>query len=111
MMLREKLVSDFAGIILGAVRNNGWLTEISDGVGINRRNFNRRKLAKMPLHCVLRILTGLAWKMSWCKFCVAWMALGKLIYEVGDRQFFEFSDERKKLRKTDKSNDPKLQEK
>ena len=98
MLLREKLTSDFAGIILGSVKNNGWLTEISDGVGINRRDFNRRRLSKMPLHRVLRILTGLAWKMTWLRFSILWMALGKLIFAMGDQQFFEFSDEKRLLR-------------
>ena len=93
MLLREKLVSDFAGIVLGCVKNNGWLTEISETVGINRKQFNRKQLAKMKLNRVLRILTGLAWKMSWLKFSIVWMALGKLIYKMGDQQFFEMCDE------------------
>jgi hypothetical protein len=62
MILREKLASDFAGIILGVVRNNGWLTEISDTVGINRKHFCRKQMSVMQLHRLLRILTALAWK-------------------------------------------------
>lgn len=89
-------MSDFAGIILGSVKNNGWLTEISDEVGINRKEFNRKRLAKMPLHRLLRILTGLAWKMSWSKFSIVWIALGKLIFDMGDQQFYEFCDEKRK---------------
>lgn len=99
MLLREKLTSDFAGIILGTVKNNGWLTEISDGVGINRKDFCRKRLATMQLHRLLRILTGMAWKMTWWKFSIVWMALGNLIFKMGDQQFFEFSDEMKRLRK------------
>lgn len=98
MLLREKLVSDFAGIILGAVKNNGWLTDISEAVGVNRGHFNREKMSKMQLHRVLRILTGLAWKMTWLKFSIIWMALGKVIYEMGDQQFYEMCDEKRKLR-------------
>ena len=107
MLLREKLTSDFAGIILGAVKNNGWLTEISDGVGINRRDFCRKKLATMQLHRVLRILTGMAWKMSWLKFSIVWMTLGKLIFKMGDQQFFEFADEKRKSRGIDVSDSKK----
>lgn len=99
MLLREQLVSDFTGTILGSVRNNGWLTEISDAVSINRKDFNRKQLSKMALHRVLRILTALAWKMSWTRFFIIWTALGKLIYNMGDQQFFEMCDEMKEVRK------------
>ena len=53
MILREKLASDFAGIILGVVRNNGWLTEISDTVGINRKHFCRKQMSVMQLHRIM----------------------------------------------------------
>lgn len=95
MLLREKLASDFAGIILGVVRNNGWLTEISDTVGINRKHFCRKQMSVMQLHRLLRILTALAWKTSKPQFFYIWIKLGKLIYEMGDENFYEFVDEQR----------------
>jgi len=95
MLLREQLVSDFSGTVLENVRDNGWLTEISDAVGINRKYFNRKGLAGMKLRCVLRILAGLAWKMTWTEFSYVWMELGRQIYDMGDQQFYEMCDERK----------------
>ena len=99
MLLREQLVSDFAGIILGCVRNNGWLTDISENVGINRKEFNRKKFSSMQLHRVLRIVAGLAWKMSWYRFSIVWMKLGELIFKMGDQQFYELCDEKRDFRK------------
>lgn len=103
MLLRDKLVSDFVEIILDSVKNNGWLTEISDAVGINRNKFTPDKMSRMKLFCVLRILTGLAWQMSQEQFSTLWMALGKLIFEMGEQHYFEFCDEMRNMRKKTKN--------
>ena len=48
VMLKDELTSNVAGIILHHVKETkGRLTEISDLCGINRKEFNRRGLAKM----------------------------------------------------------------
>lgn len=100
MKLREQLVSDFAGIVIGTVKDNGWLTHISNEVGINRREFNRKGMSKMKLHRLLRILTALAWRMPWKRFRGVWMTLGEIIYEMGNDHFPEFCDENTNVNQT-----------
>jgi hypothetical protein len=70
-MLKEKLTSMIAGIILREVRNpqcKGRLTQISDVCRINRREFNVRGLSKMKLHRLLRIIYALALVMTPSQF-------------------------------------------
>lgn len=65
-MLKERLTSEVAGIILRYVRTpKGRLTEISDLCSINRKEFNVRGLSKMKLHRLLRIIYALALIMSY----------------------------------------------
>jgi len=45
MLLREQLTSEFVGQVLDDMKNNGWLTQISDEVGVNRRELTRKGLA------------------------------------------------------------------
>lgn len=94
-MLREKLAREFAGVVIDKVRNNGWLTEVSEDIGINRREFNRKGLADMRLHRLLRILIALEWRLNPKGFMKLWLSLGSMIVEMAEYHYDEFCDERR----------------
>ena len=81
-MLREDLASDFAGTILDSVKENGLLRTISEDVGINRSEFNRKGIAGMKLFRVLRILVGLAFYMEPDRWMKCWRLLGDYNFET-----------------------------
>lgn len=59
--LKQQLTSDVAGIILRYVKSEkGRLTWISEVASINRSEFNRRGLAKMKHHRLLRVIYALS---------------------------------------------------
>jgi acyl-[acyl carrier protein]--UDP-N-acetylglucosamine O-acyltransferase len=79
---KERLTSEVAGIILKYVtERNGRLSRISEVTGINRREFNRRGLAKMKLHRLLRIVYALALYQNWDDFEEMMHDISDKIYE------------------------------
>ena len=62
-MLKQKLTSECAGIILSEVRKEHRLTSISDESGINRKYFTRRYFQLLRFHRLIRLLYTLSsWK-------------------------------------------------
>ena len=61
-MLKERLASMCAGMILDEVRNGGHLSMISDECGINRKYFNRKMFRLLRFHRVVNMLYSLS---SW----------------------------------------------
>jgi hypothetical protein len=61
-MLKERLASTCAGIILNEVRTSGRLTMISDECGINRKFFNRKAFRLLRFHRLVNLLYSLS---SW----------------------------------------------
>ena len=56
-MVKEQFTSEVAGIILNHLREKkGRLTEVSDLCNINRKELNRKGLAKMKMHRLLRLI-------------------------------------------------------
>lgn len=62
MMLKERLASLCAGIILNEVRKESRLSLISDECGINRKYFNRKSFRLLRFHRVVNLLYSLS---SW----------------------------------------------
>lgn len=61
-MLKERLASTCAGIILNEIRTSGRLTMISDECGINRKFFNRKGFRLLRFHRLVNLLYSLS---SW----------------------------------------------
>jgi hypothetical protein len=97
MKLREKLTSDFAGLLLDTVKDNGWLTCVSDDASINRRRMNRKGIGQLRLHQVLRLLVALCHhcsRHSEKQFLGLWWKLGLMIAAKADNEnYFDFVDE------------------
>lgn len=99
MLLREQLISDFVGLLLDSVRNNGWLTHVSDDAGINRKKMNRKGLASMPLGTILRLILALCHHLnrrSPKDFMALWWKLGLVIQIMEDEHYWDLIDERRK---------------
>jgi hypothetical protein len=94
-LLREKLANDFAGMILDCVKNNGWLRSVSEDIGINRDEFNRKDISNMKLRRVIRILVSLAFHLDPKRWLKLWMQLGSLIFEMEEYHYDEFCNERR----------------
>lgn len=98
MKLRDKLTSDFAGLLLDNVRNNGWLTCVSNDASINRGKMNRRGIGQLRLHQVLRLLVALCHhssRRSEKLFMALWWKLGLMILAMSDNEhYYDFVDER-----------------
>ena len=61
-MLKERLASTCAGIILNEIRTSGRLTMISDECGINRKFFNHKGFRLLRFHRLVNLLYSLS---SW----------------------------------------------
>lgn len=73
IMLKEQLTSAVAGIILHHLRDfKGRLTEVSDLSNINRRELNRKGLAKMKMHRLLRLVYAMALVLPYREFDLMW---------------------------------------
>ena len=99
MLLRDLLTNEFVRLLIDSVKDNGWLTQISDEVGIGRGEFSCRGLANMKLHRVLRLLVGVCehhCRRSPREWFVLWAQLGKVVYDMADDHYYEMIDERRK---------------
>ena len=101
MLLREQLTSEFVGQVLDDMKNNGWLTQISDEVGVNRRELTRKGLADMKLSRALRLLVGLCdhqCRRSYSQWYELWMQLGRIILDMAENHYYEMVDERRNVK-------------
>lgn len=93
-MLKERLTSEVAGIILRHVREEkGRLTELSDLCRINRREFNQRGMSKMRLHRLLRILYALSVILPASRFQTMFSEIYAAISDMADEYDYLLLDE------------------
>ncbi len=96
MLLREKLTSDVAGLLLDSIRDKGLTTAVSEGAGINRKYFNRRGLSKLTMPRLLRLLVALCFhqtRRSEKVFWAMWWKIGTIIIQMSDDHFYDMCDE------------------
>ena len=75
-MVKEQFISAVAGIILYHLRNSkGRLTEVSDLCNINRKELNRRGLAKMKMHRLLRLMYAMELVMPYQEYDTMWKSI------------------------------------
>jgi hypothetical protein len=99
MLLREQLTSSVSGLLLENIRDNGWLTAISNDAGINRSKLNKRGLAKMPLDQLVRLLVAISYhnsRRSSKMFYSNWCKLGQFICQVSENHYDELCNERRR---------------
>ena len=98
MKLRDELTSDFVGLVLDEVRDNGWLTSVSDDACINRKRMTRKGIGLLRVHQLLRVLVALchhSGRRSEKLFLHLWWKLGMTIMTMADsEQYYDFVDER-----------------
>ncbi len=87
MKLRDELTSDFAGLLLDSVRDNGWMTCVSNDAGINRMRMNRKGIGQLRVHQMLRLLVVVCYHSSRHSdkhFLALWWKLGQQIVAMAD---------------------------
>ena len=95
-MLRDELTSDVAGIILEYLRSvKGRLTEVSNLSGINRRELNRKGLAKMRMSRLMRLVYTMQLVMPPYKSDAMWQKILEKVREYADYYDFILLDERR----------------
>ena len=95
-MLRDELTSDVAGIILEYLRSvKGRLTEVSNLSGINRREINRKGLAKMRMSRLMRLVYTMQLVMPPYKSEAMWQKIIKKVREYADYYDYILLDERR----------------
>lgn len=95
-MLRDEMTSEVAGIILHYLRDvKGRTTEVSNLSGINRREINRKGLAKMKLNRLLRLIYAMLLLMPPKTSESMWQDILGKIREFADYFDFILLDERR----------------
>ena len=95
-MLRDELTSDVAGIILENLRSvKGRLTEVSNLSGINRREINRKGLAKMRMNRLMRLVYAMLLIMPPKKSDAMWQKILEKLREYAKDFDFILLDERR----------------
>ena len=98
MKLRDELTIDFAGLLLDSVRDNGWLTCVSNDAGINRVHLNRKGIGQLRVHQVLRLLVVVCYHTSRHSeklFMAIWWRMGQRIMAMADSDnYFDFVERR-----------------
>ena len=95
-MLRDDLTSDVAGIILENLRSvKGRLTEVSNLSGINRRELNRKGLAKMRMNRLMRLVYTMQLVMPPYKSDAMWQKIIEKVREYADYYDYILLDERR----------------
>ena len=95
-MLRDELTSDVAGIILESLRSvKGRLTEVSNLSGINRRELNRKGLAKMRMNRLMRLVYAMLLIMSPKKSDAMWQKILEKVREYANYYDYILLDERR----------------
>ena len=95
-MLRDELTSDVAGIILENLRSvKGRLTEVSNLSGINRRELNRKGLAKMRMNRLMRLVYAMLLIMPPKKSDAMWQKILEKLREYANYYDYILLDERR----------------
>jgi hypothetical protein len=95
-MLRDELTSDVAGIILENLRSvKGRLTEVSNLSGINRRELNRKGLAKMRMNRLMRLVYAMLLIMPPKKSDAMWQKILEKVREYANYYDYILLDERR----------------
>ena len=95
-MLRDELTSDVAGIILENLRSvKGRLTEVSNLSGINRRELNRKGLAKMRMNRLMRLVYAMLLIMPSKKSDAMWQKILEKVREYANYYDYILLDERR----------------
>ena len=95
-MLRDELTSDVAGIILEYLRSvKGRLTEVSNLSGINRRELNRKGLAKMRMNRLMRLVYTMQLVMPPKKSDAMWQKILEKLRDYAKDFDFILLDERR----------------
>ena len=90
------MTSDVAGIILEYLRSvKGRLTEVSNLSGINRRELNRRGLAKMRINRLMRLLYTMQLVMPPKASDAMWQKIHDKVREYADYYDYILLDERR----------------
>lgn len=96
IMLRDELTSDVAGIILECLRGvKGRVTEVSNLSGINRREINRKGLAKMRMNRLMRLVYAMVLVMPPKKSDAMWQQILEKVREYSDYYDYILLDERR----------------
>lgn len=97
MRLRDQLTSDFAGLLLDSVKDNGWLTSVTNDAGIYRGKMNRKGIGQLRVHQLLRLLVALSYHYSRRSdklFMALWWKLGLMIEDMADSDsYYDFVDD------------------
>jgi hypothetical protein len=83
--LKNEFTSEVAGIILNHLREKkGRLTEVSDLCNINRKELNRKGLAKMKMHRLLRLIYAMELVLPYPEYDKMWSEILDKIQEFAD---------------------------
>lgn len=83
-------------MLLGKIRDNGFLTAVSNDASINRTQMNHTEFAKLRCYQLLRILVALSFHLSRQSpkaFLTMWWQLGLLIQAMSEDDYDEFCNE------------------
>lgn len=84
-MVKEQFTSEVAGIILNHLREKkGRLTEASDLCNINRKELNRKGLAKMKMHRLLRLIYAMDLVLPYPEYDKMWSEILDKIQEFAN---------------------------
>ena len=84
-MVKEQFTSSVAGIILNHLREKkGRLTEVSDLCNINRKELNRKGLAKMKMHRLLRLIYAMDLVLPYPEYDKMWSEILDKIREFSN---------------------------
>ena len=84
-MVKEQFTSSVAGIILNHLREKkGRLTEVSDLCNINRKELNRKGLAKMKMHRLLRLIYAMELVLPYPEYDKMWSEILDKIREFSN---------------------------
>ena len=90
------MTSDVAGIILESLRSvKGRLTEVSNLSGINRRELNRKGLAKMRMNRLMRLVYAMLLIMPPKKSDAMWKKILEKVREYANYYDYILLDERR----------------
>ena len=90
------MTSDVAGIILENLRSvKGRLTEVSNLSGINRRELNRKGLAKMRMNRLMRLVYAMLLIMPPKKSDAMWQKILEKVREYANYYDYILLDERR----------------
>ena len=93
-MLKQQLTSEVAGIILNHLREKkGRLTEVSDLCNINRKELNRKGLAKMKMHRLFRLLYAMELVLPYNEYKEMWTKILDKIREFSGNYDYTLLDE------------------